>query len=149
MKRIIVIIFVVSCVFYACRTQKHVVRFYQSMQINCDTCTFQEINDSISLIFSEWKIITIKNDSVINYYKKYYGLGSSTDIKYKLIDNVIELDTVDLYGRNVAPLEIGNLEFYKDSLIDLKTGIKYYSGKIQKFTTITLAGKKPRKVVYD
>jgi hypothetical protein len=107
------------------------------------------ISDSTSKILARWKIITLKNDTILTFYKRFNGLGMETDIKYKKIDSIIVIDSFDLYSRSTDSIGIGNLIYKKDSLMDMKTGIKYYSGKIQKVTTRSLDGIKQKKIVYD
>ncbi len=118
---IIITIFVLSC-----KTQFNKAVYYQSFDISIKLNDRQTLKDSLSYLYSRQQKIIIKNDSILTFSKRYYGLGSLTDIKYKKINNIIKLDSIDIFGKSIKPLNIGNLKCDMDTLIDLSNGIKYY-----------------------
>ena len=66
-----------------------------------------------------------------------HDYGASTTIKYKIENDVMRIDTVDIYNRNSFQNyteEIFGLNFHysKDSLTDIRNGKKYYSPKIKR-----------------
>ena len=68
-------------------------------------------------------------DLILEYWKRYGGLSSSTMIKYILAGSELIVDSKDIYGRN--NLDISNMRFLysRDSLINKKTNEKYYNQK--------------------
>jgi hypothetical protein len=89
----------------------------------------QTLLDSSLSVYNHLQIFTIKNDSVINFSKRYFGLGWSTDLRYRIFDNVMIFDTIDIYGTNIEALNLKKLKYNKDSLIDLNSGSIYYLEK--------------------
>jgi hypothetical protein len=114
---------------YSCKSQLFKGRFVQSTNILCDTCSMQTLLDSSLSVYNHLQIFTIKNDSVINFSKRYFGLGWSTDLRYRIFDNVMIFDTIDIYGTNIEALNLKKLKYNKDSLIDLNSGSIYYLEK--------------------
>jgi hypothetical protein len=79
---------------------------------------------------SDVKSIILKNDSVLVSWKRFGGLGIITTVKYYTIDNLLIIDSLDIYG-NPCPEEIMNIRFIysTDSLVNKKTNEKYYNQK--------------------
>ncbi|QNK78297.1 hypothetical protein H7F37_04210 [Winogradskyella sp. PAMC22761] len=80
--------------------------------------------------------IVIVSDSTLNYNVMIHDFGASTTIKYKLENELLKIDTVDIYNRNSFQNyaeEIFGLtyKYSKDSLTDIRNGQKYYSPKIK------------------
>ena len=78
--------------------------------------------------------IVIVSDSTLNYTVMIHDFGASTTIKYKLENELLKIDTVDIYNRNSFQNyaeEIFGLtyQYSKDSLTDIRNGEKYYSPK--------------------
>ena len=78
--------------------------------------------------------IVIVNDSTLNYTVMIHDYGASTTIKYKIENDVMRIDTVDIYNRNsfqnyTEEIFGLNFQYSKDSLTDIRNGKKYYSLK--------------------
>ena len=55
------------------------------------------------------KSIILRNDSILEYWKRYGGIGSSMIIKYALIDNELIVYPTDVEGYNVP--DISDMHF--------------------------------------
>ena len=80
--------------------------------------------------------IVIVSDSTLNYTVMIHDFGASTTIKYKLENELLKIDSVDIYNRNSFQNyteEIFGLtyKYSKDSLTDIRNGQKYYSPKLK------------------
>jgi len=117
---------------YSCKTQHFKGRFVKSIHIDCDTYSEQTLIDSLLSISHHLQVLEIRNDSIIYFSKSFFGLGWSTDLRYRTIDNIMVVDSIDIYGRNIESLNVKNLKYNKDSLIDLNSGSIYYLEKKQK-----------------
>ena len=110
------------------------LQVYQFMpSVDCDSCDFLELMEKLTEIDSEPKSIVLKNDSILEYWKRYGGLGSLTTVKYYLKDSLMIIDSLDIYGK-ICPEEITNTKmvYSTDSLINSKTKEKYYNQKYLK-----------------
>ena len=102
-----------------------VYRFIPS--IDSDIYSENEIREKI--MENDVKSIVLKNDSILEYCKRYGGIGSSTIIKYTLINDELIVYPTDIKRYNVP--DISNMYFLysQDSLINKKTNEKYYNQK--------------------
>ena len=50
------------------------------------------------------KSIILRNDSILEYWKRYGGIGRSMIIKYVLIDNELIVYPTDVEGYNVPDI---------------------------------------------
>ena len=102
-----------------------VYRFIPS--IDSDIYSENEIREKI--VESDVKSIILRNDSILEYWKRYGGIGNSTIIKYTLINNELIVYPTDIKGYDVP--DISNMYFWysQDSLINKKTNEKYYNQK--------------------
>lgn len=121
------LILVIIAFTLSCKTsfEAQVYRFILSTDSEiCDENEFRDI-----LMKGDVKSITLKNDSILEYWKRYSGLGSSRAIKYTLLDNELIVYPADTLGYDVPG--ISNMCFYynKDSIINEKTKEKYYNQK--------------------
>lgn len=76
------------------------------------------------------KSIVLISDTTLNYNIRYGGIGASTTIKYKIENQLLIIDTVDIYGRNsfqsYTDEVFGNIYSYSEgSLVNKKNGDKY------------------------
>lgn len=96
--------------------------------IDDDELTKDKIIKSVNP--SKGVLITLQNDSILQYYKRYGGLGFSTKIKYYLNKGLIIVDSLDIYNRS-SPDEIkeAQLIFSLDSLVDNVNGFVYFKVK--------------------
>lgn len=86
------------------------------------------------------KSIILTSDSTLNYSIMLGGIGISTTITYKKIDNEITVDSIDIYNResfqNITnEIFSRKFAFSKDSLVDLENQDIYYSAKYVKNKT--------------
>ena len=100
---------------------------------------FEKVNgiDKPKIRTTMRRSIVIVTDSTLNYTVMIHDFGASTTIKYKLENELLKIDTVDIYNRNSFQNyaeEIFGLtyKYSKDSLTDIRNGQKYYSPKIKK-----------------
>jgi len=80
------------------------------------------------------KSIVFISDSTLNYNIQYGGIGASTTIKYKIDNNSLIIDTVDIYNRKsfqgfTNEIFGVKIQYSNDSLIDKKHLQKYYLKK--------------------
>ena len=96
----------------------------RSIQV-CDSCEQRKIWAS-----NPTKSIVLVSDSTLNYTKSYAGLGASTTIKYRIVNDTLTMESYDVYGKNMTEnnADFSNLYLYnKDSLTGLNNNEKYYS----------------------
>lgn len=91
-----------------------------------DSTIYNENEASKKIAESNPKSITLRNDSILEYGKRYGGIGSLTKIKYTLINNELIIDSTDITGYNNDLLNTCFL-YSRDSLIDKKTKETYYN----------------------
>ena len=77
-----------------------VYRFIPS--IDSDIYSENEIRKKI--VESDVKSIILRNDSILEYWKRYGGIGRSMIIKYVLIDNELIVYPTDVEGYNVPDI---------------------------------------------
>lgn len=75
------------------------------------------------------KSIILRNGSILEYWKRYGGIGSSMIIKYALIDNELIVYPTDVEGYNVPDISDMHFLYSRDSLINIKTDEKFYNQK--------------------
>jgi hypothetical protein len=78
------------------------------------------------------KTLSIKNDSIITIAILYGGIGKSQSIKYRIRDNRLIVDSLDVKGYFVNDFfdEFGTLFlYYKDSIVSEKNNDLYFSQK--------------------
>ena len=102
-----------------------VYRFIPS--IDSDIYSENEIRKKI--VESDVKSIILRNDSILEYWKRYGGIGSSMIIKYALIDNELIVYPTDVEGYNVPDISDMHFFYSRDSLINIKTDEKFYNQK--------------------
>ena len=102
-----------------------VYRFIPS--IDSDIYSENEIRKKI--VESDVKSIILRNDSILEYWKRYGGIGSSMIIKYALIDNELIVYPTDVEGYNVPDISDMHFLYSRDSLINIKTNEKFYNQK--------------------
>jgi hypothetical protein len=83
------------------------------------------------------KSIILISDSTLNYTVRYGDIGASTTIKYKITDNVMIIDSIDIYNRKsfqsyTNEIFENNFLYSKDSLTDIGNNDKYYVDKVKK-----------------
>ena len=94
---------------------------------------FEKVN-GVAHVFPQTnckKSIVIVSDSTLNYSVTYGDIGKSTTIKYKRLNDILKIDTVDIYNRKSfqkCTNEIFGYEYIysNDSLIGKNNGEKYY-----------------------
>ena len=77
------------------------------------------------------KSIVIVSDSTLNYTVLLGDIGASTTIKYKIENQLLKVDSIDIYNRKSFQGYTNEIFGYKfkysnDSLIDKMNGEKYY-----------------------
>ena len=80
------------------------------------------------------KSIVIVSDSTLNYTVLLGDIGASTTIRYKIENELLKVDSVDIYNRKSFQGytdEIFGVYFHyaKDSLTNKRNGQKYYLTK--------------------
>ena len=78
---------------------------------------------------SDVKSIILRNDSILEYWKRYGGIGRSMIIKYVLIDNELIVYPTDVEGYNVPDISDMHFLYSRDTLINIKTNEKFYNQK--------------------
>ena len=113
----------------ACHSTDKLQVYQFTPSVDCDSYGYLEWAELIELGCLPTTII-LKNDSILNYFKRFGGLGYLTTIKYHLKDNLTTIDSLDVYGRMV-PEEIINAKmiYSTDSLVNKKTNERYYNQK--------------------
>jgi len=114
----------------ACRSTDKLQLYRFEQSVDCDSYgSSLEWTELIELGCLPRSIV-LKNDSILQYFIRFGGLGSLTTVKYYLKDNLITIDSLDIYGK-IVPEEITNMKmiYSRDSLINSKTREKYYNQK--------------------
>ena len=80
------------------------------------------------------KSLILISDTTLNYSIRFGGLGIATTIKYKILDSLLVIDSIDIYGRRAfqeITSDVFNHQylFSKDSLIDLENNDKFFGKK--------------------
>src|SRR5690606_15265846 len=81
--------------------------------------------------------LIIVNDSVLNYFERFGGIGKATSIKYSVDENILIIDSIDIYGNSsFSELSKGVFNeryfFNRDSLVNVETGEKYLKNAYMK-----------------
>ncbi len=130
--KLAIILLILATIVVSCKTsfEIQVYRFLPSL----DSDIYNENENREKILRSDEKGITLKNDSILEYWKIFGGLGSVTTVKYHMKGNLIVLDSLDIYGRPFSE-EFTNIKFIysTDSLINNKTNEKYYNQKFLKW----------------
>jgi hypothetical protein len=128
-----ILLILVAVVVTSCKTSFEVKEYRFQPSIDSDIYDKNEIREKIAE--SDVKGINLKNDSILEYWKRYGGLASLTTIKYKLTENELIVDSADIYEHNIP--EISNIHFVysQDSLVNKKTNEKYYNQKYLKWVS--------------
>jgi hypothetical protein len=113
----------------ACHSTNKLQVYQFNTSVECDNYGPLEWQELIKLGCLPRTII-LRNDSILEYFKRFGGLGSLTTVKYYLKDNLMIIDSLDIYGK-IVPEEIINIKmiYSTDSLINIKTNEKYYNQK--------------------
>jgi hypothetical protein len=117
----------VSFSIVSCKTNfnAQVYRFVPS--IASDIQSENEIRKRIAE--SDVKGINLKNDSILEYWKRYGGLASLTTIKYTLVNDELIVYPTDIKGHDVPDVSNVHFLYGLDSLVNKKTNEKYYNQK--------------------
>ena len=106
------------------------LQVYQFMpSVDCDSCSFLELMDKLSEIDSEPKSIKLKNDSILGYLKRYGGMYSYNAIKYRIVNNELITDSVNLEGYDISGITSMHFLYSRDSLVNKQTNERYYNQK--------------------
>jgi len=116
-------IIIFSCL-WACKSHYPVAYRYLP-----NSHSIQYSEDTI-LSPSRGKMIILLNDTILQYNRNYGGIGWSTKISYSLRDNLMIVDSLDVFGRISNPeFTKSGFTYSKDSLINNETGQIYYNYK--------------------
>ncbi len=96
-----------------------------------DFDTINETNSKTLENFFTYKSIVILNESVLDYSIHLDHIKTGTTIKYKMENNLLMVDTVDIFNRKKIEGDSDgifgdNFLFSNDSLVDLRNGNTYY-----------------------
>ena len=111
----------------SCKTSFKVQVYRFEPAIDFDVHDENQIREKIAE--SDVKSITLRNDSVLEYKKRYGGLYSSTSINYKIMNNELIIDSLNHAGHDVPDVTSMHFLYSQDSLINKKTNEKYYNQK--------------------
>jgi hypothetical protein len=111
----------------SCKTNFKVQVYRFEPSIDYDVYDENQIRKKIAE--SDVKSITLRNDSVLEYKKRYGGLYSSTSINYKIDNNELIIDSLNHAGYDVSDVTSVHFLYSQDSLINKKTNEKYYNQK--------------------
>ena len=111
----------------SCKTNLKVQVYRFEPSIDFDVHDENQIREKITE--SDVKSITLRNDSVLEYNKRYGGLYSSTSINYKITNNELIIDSLNHAGYGVPDVTSTHFLYSQDSLINKKTNEKYYNQK--------------------
>ena len=118
----------------SCKSKYKIQAYSLSKNIQtCDICKTRKVWNSNPI-----KSIILISDSTLNYVKSYGGIGVSKKIKYKISNDTLNIDTIDIYGQNLTEKKSDFSKLYlinKDSLTSLENDEKYYSSSFQKRKT--------------
>lgn len=121
-----IIFLIMPFVIISCKTGFNIQIYKYQPTIDSNISNENEIRKRI--IESDVKSITLRNDSTLEYWKRYGGIGSLIKIRYFLINNELIIDSIDSGGNKN---DLSNIHFLysQDSLINRKTQEKYYNQK--------------------
>ena len=124
MKKIVICllsIIIFSCL-WSCKARYPVIYRYLP-----DLYSIQYSEDTI-LSPARGKLIILLNDTILQYKKYYGGIGWSTEIRYYLDDNLMIVDSLDVFGRISNPeFTKSGFTYSKDSLVNNETGQIYHN----------------------
>ena len=125
MKLIVMFLFFAFVAFYAasCKIGFR-VQVYQFLPIG-DSDNDDIIREKLSKNYVK-RFIVLVNDSVLRYNKRNGGIGSSVEIKYKLVDNELFIDSLDIYNRRNSEVLNECFLYSKYRLINKRTNEVYY-----------------------
>lgn len=131
----LILLIVVAIVVTSCKTafQPQVYRFLLTTNFGINVETEDEIKET--LLMSNIKGITLKNDSILEYWKRYGGLYSNTAIKYTITNNELIIDSLNMEGFDIQNITGMCFLYSKDSLVNKQTNERYYNQKYLKWTT--------------
>ncbi|MDR2839977.1 MAG: hypothetical protein LBV75_01735 [Paludibacter sp.] len=143
----------ILCLFcvISCKSKFHIPT-RNMPNLDCESCSSSELVN----MFSEHKLlanrIILINDSVLEYIKLFYDCGWNSEIKYKIVENELIIDTIDTKKRSTAYCNMETVEYYTDSLRNIKTGEKfysenYYSLQIREYIKHNKATRIPKKAL--
>lgn len=127
-----IILLILATIVVSCKTSFE-VQVYQFLP-SLVSDIYNENENREKILRCNEKGITLKNDSIFEYWKIFGGLGSVTTVKYHIKGNLLVLDSLDIYGRPFSE-EFTNIKFIYsiDSLINNRTNEKYYNQKFLKW----------------
>jgi hypothetical protein len=101
---------------------------------SCNRVFFPYPYSSANYSASSGKSLILISDTALNYSIRFGGLGVATTIKYKILDSLLIIDSIDIYGRRTfqeITSDVFNHEyiFSKDSLVDLVNNERFYGEK--------------------
>ena len=119
------LIFIIST---SCKTGFR-VQVYK-FQPKFDFAVYNKNEVKLEILEHKKSNIILKNDSILEYCQIWGGIGSVITTKYYLKDNLVTIDSIDIYG-SANPKEFRNMTFFysPDSLINSKTSEKFYNTK--------------------
>lgn len=125
MKLVVIFLLFASVAFFAtsCKTGFR-VQVYQFLPIG-DSDNDDIIREKLSKNYVK-RFIVLVNDSVLKYNKRNGGIGSSVVIKYKLVDNELFIDSLDIYNRRNSEVLNECFLYSKYRLINKRTNEVYY-----------------------
>ena len=107
------------------------IQFYKFVpSIDVEICDLNELTKILTE--TDTKSIILKNDSVLEYYKRYGGLGSINSINYKIVNNELITDSLSHEGGDVPGVTSVHFLYSRDSLVNKKTNERYYTQKYLK-----------------
>ena len=114
----------------SCKTNTK-IQFYKFVpSIDVEICDLNELTKILTE--TDTKSIILKNDSVLEYYKRYGGLGSINSINYKIVNNELITDSLSHEGGDVPGVTSVHFLYSRDSLVNKKTNERYYTQKYLK-----------------
>ena len=125
MKLIVMFLFFAFVAFFAasCKIGFR-VQVYQFLPIG-DSDNDDIIREKLSKNYVK-RFIVLVNDSVLRYNKRNGGIGSSVEIKYKLVDNELFIDSLDIYNRRNSEVLNECFLYSKYRVINKRTNEVYY-----------------------
>lgn len=137
--RIVAFLFLLG-IFSACNnrfSRQTYIEYITPSKFTCsDSLRYKTILQDVSSNDVVWvesnRSIILISDSVLNYSIRFGGLGASTSIKYTIVDCLMVVDSVDIYGRKhfqefAADIFKHTFLYSKDSILNLNNDNKYFS----------------------
>lgn len=124
MKLLIPILFLLTLII-SCKSNSGIKRYTLDRQLQvCDSCEIK-----VWTAINAKKYITLTKDSILNLTAIYGHMGSSAKVKYKIKNDLLITDTVDINGNkpNSDFKHKNKFKFSNDSLVDISTGEVYHS----------------------